>query len=269
MNLEVLIPLRNPTEVLAKTVDSLASQSEKGFSVLVSDNFSTTGHEHVESALKTLEGAGLKFRRLRPVQELGRVEHWNWIHAQSSAEWVKPLFTGDWLEPDYMASVRAASASDSRCAYIYSGFRLHTSEGIQVVRSNWRGRYFTPEELQDVVMRRGLQFGPPSAACYKLGEFMKCGGYEPSLPICADGLLFCKLAARFGGYGLEQPCANFNIHGARFSHKLREQERALFRESLTYYATLGILAWHERWRFPKIGYLRLFAREIRRHLKAK
>src|SRR2546421_4203992 len=106
---EILIPVRNPTEVLGKTVESLASQTDKGFSVLISDNFSTSGQEHLERALAALAQAGLSARRIQPPAELGRVEHWNWLHYQSGAQWLKPLFTGDWLERDYVAAVREAA----------------------------------------------------------------------------------------------------------------------------------------------------------------
>src|SRR5690348_1069158 len=99
MTIEVLIPVRNPTEVFAKTIDSLAAQTDKKFSVLISDNFSTRGTEHIEASLQTLSAAGISARKIQPPSELGRVEHWNWLHHQSQADWLKPLFAGDWLEP--------------------------------------------------------------------------------------------------------------------------------------------------------------------------
>ena len=106
MILEVLIPVRNPTEVFEKTVESLAAQTDKNFSVLISDNFSTRGSELFEAALKKLSAAGIAARKIQPPAELGRVEHWNWLHQESKADWFKPLFAGDWLEPIYIARLR-------------------------------------------------------------------------------------------------------------------------------------------------------------------
>jgi len=269
MNLEVLIPVRNPTEVFFKTIDSIAAQTDRNFTVLISDNFSKTGQEYVENALAKLDGAGIAGRRIQPPAELGRVEHWNWLHYQSGAGWYKPLFAGDWLEPDYFAALHGIISGEPRCGYVYSGHVLHRGGGIQTVLSHWRGRFFTPEEMQDVVIRFAMQFGPPSAAAYRRDIFFNSGGYDPRLPICADSLLFCQLAARNGAYGLPKAYTHFLIHAARFSHQLPEKERETFREVLRYYAELGICAWQERWRFPKFGYLRLFAREIRRHLRAR
>lgn len=266
---EILIPVRNPTEVFRKTVESLAAQTDKNFSVLISDNFSTTGHEHMAAALAALTDAGLTVKKIRPPAELGRVEHWNWLHYQSAADWLKPLFAGDWLEPDYVATVRGIAAEEPRCAYVYCGYHLHRDGKTSGGAGHWSGRFFTAEEMQDVVLRYGMQFGPPSAAAYRRDVFLRAGGYEPTLPICADSLLFCKLAARHGAYGVPRVCANFFIHAARFSDTLPKKQRETFREVMRFYADLGLTARHEGWRFPKLGYLRLFARAIRDRRKTR
>lgn len=266
MTLEILIPLRNPTEVLERTTRSLVEQTDQNFTVVFSDNFSTTGHEQIGSSLAMFSAAGIAAKKLRPPAELGRVEHWNWLHYQSSAEWLKPLFAGDWLESDYIAAFRSVIAKEPACSYVFCGYQHHRGEQTTTIQPRWSGRFFTPDEMQDVVMRYAMQFGPPSAAAYRSEIFLKAGGYDPSLPICADSLLFCLLAARHGAYGLTKAYTHFLIHAARFSHTLPEKERETFRENIRYFATLGVTAWHDRWRFPVLGYLRLFLREIRHYL---
>lgn len=269
MNLEILIPLRNPTEVLDQTVQSLAAQTDRAFSVLISDNFSTQGLAWIDRAAAQLQAAGIPVRRVRPPAELGRVEHWNWLHYQSGAEWLKPLFGGDWLEPDYLAAVRAVVTGTPQCAYVCSAFQYHRGEETSGGISKWAGRFCPPAEMQELVLRFGMQFGPPSAAAYRREAFLGSGGYDPALPICADSLFFCKLAARHGAYGLPRACVHFRLHAARFSSSLPEKQRATFRETLRYYAELGLTAWHERWRFPVGGHARLFLREMRGRLLKK
>jgi hypothetical protein len=267
MNIEVLIPVRNPTEVFHKTADSLVSQTERNFSVIISDNFSTTGHEHLDAVLAKFATARIKARKIRPPTELGRVEHWNWLHYQSSAEWMKPLFAGDWIEPDYVSSCCAALGRVPECAYMACEFIHHHGENRMHVSLPVTAGFYGPAESQDAVLRFGMQFGPPSAAIYRRDVFLKSGGYDPMLPICADSYLYCKLAARHGIYRLGKPLAHFLLHTARFSHSLPEKQRAAFREKMCFYAKLGVTAWHERWRFPLFGYARLFAREIRSRLR--
>lgn len=270
MTFEILIPVRNPTDVLRQTVESLAAQTGKNFSVLISDNFSTTGQEHIEDALAVLARAQVSSRRIRPPSELGRVEHWNWLHYQSTADWLKPLFAGDWLEPDYVASVSGVAARESQCVYIFCNYQYHRGGEIQGGPLGLRiDRFLTPPEMQEEVLRNGMQFGPPSVSAYRRDAFLRSGGYDPTLPICADSLFFCKLAARHGAYGLSRVGAHFFIHAARFSDQLPGKQRELLRETMRYLVELGATAWHERWRFPVFGYLRLLVRERRQRRPAR
>ena len=267
MNLEVLIPVRNPTEVFARTIDSLAAQTDRNFSVLISDNFSTKGSEHLDAALKNVAAAGIAARKIKPPMEMERVEHWNWLHYQSEAGWLKPLFAGDWLEPAYISRIREIAASNPACRYIFSNGYTHRPGLPDLTEHNlWAGRFNNAKEMQDVVLRCGMQFGPPSAAAYERAAFYALGGYPTMLPISADSLLFCTLAARFGAAGIQEPLVHFNIHAARFSTTLPGRRRDTFREAMTYYFMLGYHAWTERDRFPVAGFLRLLARETKNHL---
>lgn len=268
-SLQLLIPLRNPTDVLTKSIASVVTQSDRTFEVVMSDNHSTTGHDLIDTALAALQKGNFAAKVVRPPRELSRIEHWNWLHYQATADWLKPLFAGDWLDAGYIAALRAAIAQEPQCSYIFCGYHYYRGDETTTVQSHWSGRFFTPAEMQDVVLRYGMNFGPPSAAAYRREIFLKAGGYDPTLPVCADSLLFCQLAARHGVYGIPKAYVHFLIHAARFSHTLPEKERETFREKLRYCATLGLNAWHERWRFPLLGYLRLFAREIRGYLKVK
>jgi GT2 family glycosyltransferase len=268
-DLEILIPLRNPTGVLENSIRSLTAQTDRRFSVLLSDNHSTTGCEHLEAALAALAAAGIPVRKISPPAELGRVEHWNWLHHQSGAAWLKPLFGGDWLEPDYVAALRAAVMEAPDCAYVHCLYDHHGADGTIPGVALASGGFHRRAEMQERVLRFGMQFGPPSAAAYRRDAFARSGGYDPALPICADSLLFCKLAAREGAFFIARPLAHFLLHTARFSNTLPEKRRAIFREKLCFYAELGLTAWHERWRFPLMGYARLFVRETRQRLREK
>src|ERR1043165_9189452 len=105
--LEIVVPLRKPTDVLLKTARSLAAQTERdGFAVLFSDNGPTPDEDPIAAqAMAILGEAGVQARLVRPPEELGRVEHWNWSHRQAEAGGIKPLFVGDWLEPEYAATI--------------------------------------------------------------------------------------------------------------------------------------------------------------------
>ncbi len=269
MNLEIIIPLRNPTEVLDKTIESLVGQTNRDFSVLISDNHSTKGQDHIERALMRLAEGGLTARKIKPLMELERVEHWNWVHYQSSADWLKPLFVGDWLEFSYMARIREVMIAGESCRFVRCDYFLHrydTKASKVQVSSSWSGRFYTPAEMQDVVLRYGMQFGPPSCAAYERTAFVALGGYAPVLPITADCLFFCTLAARFGVMSLAEPLLNFNIHADRFSKNLPQIRRETLRETCTFLFTLAYHAWTENVSIPFGGFLRLLARTYKNYL---
>jgi glycosyltransferase involved in cell wall biosynthesis len=266
MNLEILIPLRNPTAVFVETIESLAAQLDKDFSVLISDNFSTSGLEEIERALTKLKEAGIAARKIQPPSELGRVEHWNWLHYQSDADWLKPLFAGDWLEYNYVALLRQTVAVCPQCHYVFVQFGYHR-DGMpeEIVPNKWAGRFNSPAEMQNVVLRFGMQFGPPCAAAYERTAFFALGGYPTTLPICADSIFFCTMAARFGAAGIARRLCHFQLHKERFSIHLPGKRRDTFRETMIYIFMLAYHGWTERDAFPKTGFARLIARSIRDH----
>src|SRR5882724_712314 len=164
--LEIVIPLRNPTNVLENTVRSLVHQKAKTFSVLFSDNFSTQGREIIESSAGALRAAGLAVRGVKPPEELGRVEHWNWSHRQATADWIKPLFVGDWLEPIYVTRVLQAMEDWPGVEIINCSFVTHLADGdpTEVI---YRGGVRSPEEVMADACKEGNCFGGPISICFR------------------------------------------------------------------------------------------------------
>ena len=121
----------------------------------------------------------------------------------------------------------------------------------------------TAEKMRQVVLRKGMQFGPPSVAAFELAAFVVLGGFPTTLPICADNLLFCSMASRFGALGIPRHLCHHNIHGSRFSTNLGDQKRQTLREVLIYQSLLASSAWSARAVFSVPGFLRLTLREIR------
>ncbi|MBI3882125.1 MAG: glycosyltransferase [Verrucomicrobia bacterium] len=266
MDLEIIIPIRNPTDVLRQTIASLVAQTDRGFRVLISDNFSAKGGEFIDDAMAQLRSAGLVARRVQPPAELGRVEHWNWAHHAATGAWLKPLFAGDWLEKHYVARVRAAAASHPECRYVFANYTIHRSGQPPMSEAKqWGARFHSAAELRSLVLRIGMQFGPPSVAAYHREAFIAAGGYATALPIAADSLLFCTLAATFGAVGLDEPLCHFNIHDARFSTTLPGKRRDTLRECLAYYWMLAAHAWADRFAFSKLAFARLVARDLRHY----
>jgi len=256
LDMDILVPLRNPTAVLLDSIRSLSAQSERSFSVLISDNHSSKGSEFIEESAAILRDASIACQVLRPAMELGRVEHWNWLHYQSGADWLKPLFAGDWLEPVYTARVLELRKRHPECRYIYSSYHYHKKDEEKIVVPHWTGVLQDKQEMRQVVARHGMQFGPPSAACYHRELFYSQGSYNPMIPICADSHLFCQFAASAPSYGIKEALCHFNIHDNRFSTGLAEKALETRRETICYMVMLGSQAWFQGWKVSGRHWLR-------------
>jgi len=220
--LDVIVPVRNPGEPLAATISSLIAQSDRSFGVLLSDNYSTVGTGYLNAAQERLEGAGLTVRLVRPTLELGRVEHWNWAHLASAAVWLKPLFVGDTLAPEYVARLRERitsrpSARLVRCAFefVTPAARGPAAEPPVVAER------FSPEELLLHYPKHGNWLGGPINFAYERSAFRGAGGFAIQLPGAADLQLFVTIALRHGIEFLPDSLATFHLHEERFSHGIR------------------------------------------------
>jgi hypothetical protein len=214
--LEVVIPVRAPTDVLLKTARSLAAQTERSFSVLLSDNGSGEESSVVRETVQILETSGLATRVIRPPEELGRVEHWNWSHRQAAADWVKPLFVGDWLEPEYAAIVGRAIENNAGAEIVNCNFRSHHPDGT-TTQTSYTGGLHSREEVLAQACRVGNDFGGPINICFRKLAFEMVGGYPPALPVSADFWLILMLALRKGLVTCPEVLANFNFHPTRFT----------------------------------------------------
>src|SRR5260221_8029238 len=127
--LEIIIPLHNPGAELARTATSLALQTGRGFAVLLCDNFSTTGLDHLAEAQKQLAAAGIPVRFVKPPFELRRIEHWNWAHAESRADWLKPLTPGGALKPAYVQQLKQRIRERPQAQIIRCGLETRPAGG--------------------------------------------------------------------------------------------------------------------------------------------
>jgi hypothetical protein len=231
--IEILLPIRNPTAVLDRTIESLLAQTDRGFTVLISDNFSRDGLDRIGEAARRLEAAGIVVRAIRPPVELGRVQHWNWLHLQSEAEWLKPLFVGDWLEKDCVREWRAAAAADPNIAFILFHFLLHKGLDGPVYATGDCGGVsglLTPESAAELGLLRGNFLGGPVNVVYQRWAFQAAGGHQTSLPLTADYDLYLRLALQVSTFIIPKVLGHFTLHENRYAKRgsgtARESMRA-------------------------------------------
>lgn len=219
MFLEIVIPVRNPGDKLMETVASLEAQTERGFGVLVSDNFSTMGQEWIDRALSRLAASGIPARMVKPSFQLGRVEHWNWAHTQAQGDWLKPLFVGDLLAPRYVKALRTRISARPDARFVRCEFTLRTPEGERpAMRAPCIDESLNPSDFLRYFPRFGNWIGGPVNQAFHRVAWQSVGGFMPQLPACADLQLSVALVLRHGIELLPEPLATFQLHTQRFSH---------------------------------------------------
>lgn len=262
--LEIVMPVRNPGDKLRETTASLLAQTERGFGVVISDNFSTKGVEELDTAQRALEAGGVPVRRVKPPFELGRVQHWNWAHAQARADWLKPLFVGDLLRPQYVARVGERVRRRPECAIVRCEFEQRVNGAVTMVTGTpFAAESLTPVEFLDWFPAHGNWIGGPVNVAHRRSAFQAAGGYAVQLPVCADYHLNVMLALHHGIESISETLATFQLHEQRFSHGIvRRRVNGCFeiwlilRQARNYCESAG-LPW------PRLGVARGMARQVK------
>jgi hypothetical protein len=208
--LEIIVPVRNGCRRLLETTASLAAQTNRRFAVLLSDDFSATGPAQIEEAQHQLAAAGIAARRLRPPRGLKRLEHWNWAHAQSRADWLKLLLPGEELRPAYVERLEELAAQKPRAKFIRCDLALQTEWGSAEERAPFTRSAVGPAEFTDYFPRRwGWISRSINMACERTA-WLAAGGYAMQLPACAALNFNVIQALHHGVENLGEPLAFVN-----------------------------------------------------------
>lgn len=92
----VLIPVYNRPELIVRSVRSALSQTYPNLEVVVSDNASTDSTWQV---VQRLAAEDSRIRVFRNDMNLGPTRNWIRALAEATGDYVKVLFSDDWLEP--------------------------------------------------------------------------------------------------------------------------------------------------------------------------
>lgn len=92
--ISVVIPTRNRAEYLPCAIDTVLSQAETNFELVVSDNHSSDG---TVALLERLRDPRL--RVVRPDRPLAMVDHFEWVLDQARGEWMTIIGDDDGLMP--------------------------------------------------------------------------------------------------------------------------------------------------------------------------
>ncbi|HZL48551.1 MAG TPA: glycosyltransferase family 2 protein [Solirubrobacteraceae bacterium] len=171
--LTVLLPTYNRAGSLSRTIESVLSQTQQDFELLISDNAS---EDTTEALCREYVARDSRVRYFRQSSNLGPIGNFNWLLAQPRTEFVLMLADDDWLDADYIA----------RCLAI-----IEHDPGLSIVTG--ATRYFEGDAPPDLVLNtnlteasgsrrvlRYLRHSWSSAAFYGL---LRTSAVEDALPI--------------------------------------------------------------------------------------
>lgn len=117
MNVQVsiVIPVYNRVNLIEKAVESAINQTYKNIEIIVGDNCSNDGTWEVLNKLKEKDPRIIIFRN---DENIGPVKNWVECIRRSKGEFVKVLFSDDWIDNNYI-EITMSKFTDN-IAFVYS-----------------------------------------------------------------------------------------------------------------------------------------------------
>src|ERR1700722_19316399 len=196
--LEIIIPVRNPDQRLERTAASVATQTDRKFSVILSDNGSSSGLKYIKEAQQQLASVGIPVRRIQAAGEMRRLEHWSWTQAQAQADWLKPLPVGSEVKPVYVEAFNQRIHQQPQARFVRCDTEVRTEWGPETVRAPFPQSSIRPAEVLNYFPARIRWLATGSSVAYQRVALPAAGGYSVQLPGCAFLNLNLILALHHG-----------------------------------------------------------------------
>jgi hypothetical protein len=253
--LEIIIPVDNPDERLARTALTLATQTDRQFSVLVSDNCSTVGLNYLNEAQRQLTAAGVVVRRAQTPAKLARLEHWNWAHAQARCGWMKPLPIGGELKTVYVEALKQRILQQPQARFVRCDVEVRTDWGAEVVRAPFPQGAVSPAGFLDYFPAPTRWLETISNMAFQRAIWQSTGGYALQFPACAFLNLNVILALHYGLENLHETLVTVDLAGELPLNERRHGRVNLWLElwlilrQARNYCLAANLPWSEKWLF--------------------
>jgi glycosyltransferase involved in cell wall biosynthesis len=184
----VLIPVYNREALVARAIESARVQTHANVEIVVSDNASTDG---TWGAIERLAGADSRIRPLRNETNLGPTRNWIRGLADCRGDFIKILWSDDWLEPTCVEELLRPMSEDPDVGLAFSAAIVHYADRDVPMHHFPDRREFSPAEYLADALVRGLTPVSPGCALVRrdLARFR--------LPI-GDDVELNRIAERFG-----------------------------------------------------------------------
>ena len=210
--ISILLLCWNHAQFLEQCIGGLAAQNDRDFEILFLDNVSSDGSFEIAHGL--FDRFGLTAKMLRNDQPRSIPANFNRLLADSSGDIVAPLSTDDWYEPDYVAALAAAAASDREAGWFSCGGWLYfgaerRSEPVDDTR------FVTDRPVGEVI----LDGGEPHffvGCAYRRSALASVGGWDEQ-QLIEDRDLFLRLSRHFPHHRIARRLVHYRRSSAAAS----------------------------------------------------
>ncbi len=122
----ILIPVFNRERLVIDALESTLSQTYPNYEVVVCDNCSTDGTFEVVQEYARKDP---RVRAFRNEQNIGPVGNWKRCAEYSRGEFVKILYSDDWLEPNAVERLVEPLLKHNDVGFSYSAVDIHYEDG--------------------------------------------------------------------------------------------------------------------------------------------
>jgi glycosyltransferase involved in cell wall biosynthesis len=231
----VVIPTYNRSEELARALNSLTTQTDSAFDVIVCDDGST---EDIASVTKVY-AQRLQLQLLRIDNSGGPARPRNVATEAANTHWISYLDSDDWWYPSRMARLKAELSDDRDI--VYHALRIERANGDLTVNPPHGAEVGVPLRTDDPIWHM-IRFGNPlatSGTTVRRALVMDIGGFDESrelasvedfdawLRLAAKGARIHHISEALGAYwvGSDQI--------STFNARQFERQRHLFQRQLT------------------------------------
>jgi glycosyltransferase involved in cell wall biosynthesis len=156
----ILIPVYNRPEEIVRAVRSALAQTHGNLEVVVSDNAST---DSTWSVVEQLAAEDLRIHAYHNATNLGPTRNWIAGLEHCRGEYVKVLWSDDWIEPTFVEDLLRPMHGQADVSLAFCAALIHRTEWDEPPHYFCDRRWFTPVEYL-----RGSLLGhamPVSPAC--------------------------------------------------------------------------------------------------------
>ena len=231
----IVIPVYNREHLVRRAIESAIGQTYPDIEVVVVDNHSTDGTYHV---IQEYARHDWRVRCLRNDRNVGPVKNWIKCIEYSEGNYIKILYSDDWLEPDAIEGLIWPFLEHQDIGFTFSAVDIHRGQEVETAYQLSGDQRISSVEFLKGLIGQGWFPRSPSSALFRrrdvLGSFpehvpnnfgLDCDQYGAG----NDVMLFLTTCERYPYvYGISRRLLHFLAHESSFSVSVSESSPKTF-----------------------------------------